>query len=70
MRERVRPALLELTYARIMEFLRETDAIFWVFGFPLVLTLALGFAFRDKAPDKIPVAIVAGPRAQQQLAAL
>src|SRR5262249_12134603 len=32
------------------------EAVFWVFGFPIILALALGFAFRDKAPDKVPVA--------------
>ena len=66
----VRPALIELTSIRTKEFLRETEAVFWVFGFPLILALALGFAFRDKPPDRVPVAVLAGPAAQQQLAAL
>ncbi|HET7434561.1 MAG TPA: ABC transporter permease [Thermoanaerobaculia bacterium] len=66
----VRPALVELTIARLKEFIRETEAIFWVFGFPLLLTLALGFAFREKPPDRIPVGIAAGPNAQARLAAL
>jgi len=67
---KVRPALLELTSVRTKEFLRETEAVFWVFGFPLILALALGFAFRDKPPDRVPVAILDGPEAQQQLATL
>src|SRR5256885_10252160 len=67
---KVRPALLELTSVRTKEFLRETEAIFWVFGFPIILALALGFAFRDKPPDRVPIAVLAGPAAQQQLAAL
>jgi ABC-type multidrug transport system permease subunit len=67
---RVRPALVELTLVRIKEFLREPEAIFWVFAFPLLLTLALGFAFREKAPDRIPVGVTAGPHAQERLAAL
>ncbi len=66
----VRPALLELTIARIKEFVRETEAIFWVFGFPLLLTLGLGYAFRDKPPDRIPVGVVSGPRAAAQMRAL
>jgi len=66
----VRPAIVELTSARTKEFLRETEAIFWVFGFPLILALALGFAFREKAPDRIPVGVVSGPEAPQRLAAL
>src|ERR1041384_2995584 len=67
---KIGPPLIELARARTLEFLRETEAIFWVFGFPLLLALALGFAFRDKAPDKVPVGVVAGPSAQQRLAAL
>jgi ABC-type multidrug transport system permease subunit len=50
--------LLELTTAKIKEFLREPEAIFWVFAFPLVLAAALGFAFRAKGPDQIPVGVV------------
>ena len=58
MSERVRPAIVELTSVRTKEFVRETEALFWVFGFPLLLALALGFAFRDKAPDRVPVAVL------------
>jgi ABC-type multidrug transport system permease subunit len=67
---RIRPPIIEMAVARTKEFVRETEAIFWVFGFPLILALALGFAFREKPPDKVPVAVVAGPHAQQRLAAL
>ncbi|HEV7919185.1 MAG TPA: ABC transporter permease [Thermoanaerobaculia bacterium] len=65
-----RPALVELAIVRTKEFLRETEAVFWVFGFPLLLALALGFAFRSKPPDQIPIGVVAGPEAAQRLAAL
>ena len=58
MPSKIRPAIIELTSVRTKEFFRETEAIFWVFGFPLILALALGFAFRDKAPDRIPVAVL------------
>ena len=67
---RIRPPIIELASTRTKEFVRESEALFWVFGFPLILALALGFAFREKPPDKVPVAIVAGPNAQQRLAAL
>lgn len=60
----------ELTIVRTKEFLRETEAIFWVFGFPLVLALALGFAFRSKPPDRIPIAVVASSNAAARAAAL
>jgi ABC-2 type transport system permease protein len=62
--------LLELTIVRLKEFGREPDVAFWVFAFPLLLTVALGFAFREKPPDRIPVGIVQGPFAQQRLAAM
>jgi ABC-2 type transport system permease protein len=55
---KVRSPLAELTIVRIKEFLREPEAIFWVFAFPLLLTMALGYAFRSSGPEKIPVGIV------------
>lgn len=62
--------LAELTVFRLKEFLREPDAVFWVFVFPLLLTLALGFAFREKPPERIPVGVAEGPAAQKHLAAM
>jgi len=62
--------LVEMTIMRLKEFGREPDVAFWVFAFPLLLTIALGFAFRDKPPDRIPVGVTEGPLAQQRLAAL
>jgi ABC-type multidrug transport system permease subunit len=58
---------MELTIIRFKEFIREPDAVFWVFAFPLLLTVALGFAFREKAPEKIPVGVAAGPGAEQRV---
>lgn len=51
--------LVELTATRVREFLREREAVFWVFIFPVLMTFALGIAFRNTAPDKTPVAIEA-----------
>ncbi|HEX2122805.1 MAG TPA: ABC transporter permease [Thermoanaerobaculia bacterium] len=67
---RIKAPLVELTIARIKEFLREPEAIFWVFAFPLLLTMALGYAFREKPPDRIPVGVVEGPAAKQRMDAL
>src|SRR5258708_1525606 len=66
----VRPALIELSSVRVKEFIREPEAIFWVFIFPILLTVALGLAFREKPPDKIPVGVVSGAGAQEQMKAL
>ncbi|HKV12112.1 MAG TPA: ABC transporter permease [Thermoanaerobaculia bacterium] len=62
--------LLELTVARAKEFLREPEAIFWVFAFPVLLAVALGFAFRAKGPDQIPVGVVATSEANATITAL
>lgn len=39
------------------EFAREPEAVFWVFIFPVLLALALGIAFGNQPPDKIPVGV-------------
>jgi len=51
--------LFELTAMRVREIMREKEAVFWVFIFPVLMTFALGIAFRNTAPDKTPVAIEA-----------
>jgi ABC-2 type transport system permease protein len=54
---------IHLLTARLLELKREPEVIFWVFGFPVLLALGLGLAFRNKPADVTPVAIVAGPGA-------
>ena len=56
-----------LLMARLLELKREPEVIFWVFGFPVLLALGLGLAFRNKPADITPVAIVAGPGAGNAL---
>ena len=50
--------LIELTLARFREFLREPEAVFWVFAFPVIMTCALGIAFRSRGEEPIIVGIV------------
>ena len=52
--------LFQLTLVRYREFFREPEAVFWVFVFPVLLTAGLGIAFRNQAPERTRVAIVAG----------
>ena len=60
----VRHPLIELCLVRLRDFLRQSEALFWVFGFPVLLTLALGIAFRNAGPEKIVVAVEeSGPSA-------
>lgn len=59
MSERYSP-LLELTLARVREILREPGFVFWIFGFPVVMAIGLGLAFRDRPPQTPAVAVVEG----------
>jgi ABC-2 type transport system permease protein len=59
-----------LLTVRMKELKREPEVIFWVFGFPLILALGLGIAFRNKPADITSVAIVSGPGAVDTLALL
>ena len=45
----------QLVLARLREFLREPEAVFWVYGFPILTVVALGIAFRNKPIERITV---------------
>jgi ABC-type multidrug transport system permease subunit len=53
-------ALTQLTLARIREFIREPEALFWSLAFPILLAAGLGIAFRNRPPDVLKVA-ASGP---------
>jgi ABC-type multidrug transport system permease subunit len=55
---------------RLRLFVREPGAVFWTFGFPMVLAIALGVAFRSRPPEPVRVAVEAGPGADRVLAQL
>src|SRR5687768_12846542 len=48
----------QLVATRLREFLREPEAVFWVYGFPIVMVVALGIAFRNKPVEIITVDVV------------
>ena len=48
-------SLYQLTVTRFLLFLREPEAIFWVFLFPILLALGLGIAFRNRPADVLQV---------------
>jgi ABC-2 type transport system permease protein len=50
--------LVQLTLVRFREFLREPEALFWVFVFPLLLAAGLGVAFRNRPADVLKIATV------------
>ena len=53
-------AVVQLSLARTREFLREPEAIFWVFVFPIVFSLALALAFRSEPPEPIRIGVLIG----------
>lgn len=50
----------QLFIARLREFYREPEAIFWVYGFPVLLAVGLGIAFAGGKPEKATVDIQTG----------
>ncbi len=65
-----RSALWQLTLARVREYLREPEALFWAFAFPAILTLGLGIAFRSPGRVPVRVGVEDGPGAGAIVAAL
>ena len=51
-------ALYELYLTRLREFYRQPARIFWVYGFPTVLAIGLGLAFRSRPQEIIHVDLV------------
>ena len=60
----------QLFLMRVRSFVREPAATFWVFGFPLLMSVALGLAFRNQGTTRLSVAVTAGPARAAVLAAL
>lgn len=60
----------ELFLSRMREFVREPEVVFWVFGFPILLSLGLGIAFRERTDQKVPVGVVERPGAERIALAL
>ncbi len=48
-------SLFQLTATRFKLFLREPEALFWVFVFPILLAVGLGIAFRNRPADVLDV---------------
>lgn len=62
--------LVELTLARLREFVREPEAMFWAFIFPIVMSVALAVAFPGQESRPSRVGLVDGPGAERLRAAL
>jgi ABC-2 type transport system permease protein len=56
--------LEELLKARLREFIREPETIFWVYVFPVLLAIGLGIAFRDRGTERTFVDVEMNAQAQ------
>lgn len=62
--------LRELVLTRIRAFLREPEALFWTFVFPILMAVGLGVAFREKPAEAAVVGVERGSAAEAHLPAL
>src|SRR5262245_48966467 len=65
-----RSPLWQLTRVRMFGFLREPEAVFWVFAFPVLMALALGIAFRTSGAPRSRVGVLEGAGAAAVVKAL
>jgi ABC transporter DrrB family efflux protein len=68
--EVARSPLWQLTRVRMFGFLREPEAVFWVFAFPVLMALALGIAFRTSGPPRSRIGVIDGAGAAAVITAL
>src|ERR1043166_3065449 len=68
-RPRPERPLARLTRVGVREFVREPEAVFWAFMFPVLMTAGLGIAFRSKPEETVKVAVLAGGSAAADAAA-
>ena len=61
---RTYPPLVELTLARLREFVREPEALFWTFLFPIVMSVAMAIAFPASGGQTVRVGVAPGPASE------
>ena len=67
----MRESLKELSLTRFREFIREPEALFWSLLFPILLSVGLGIAFRNRPAEVVHVAVAAeSPAAARAMSAL
>jgi ABC-type polysaccharide/polyol phosphate export permease len=60
LRDRRSHPVVQLTLMRLRELRREPGTLFWVFGFPILMSIALGLAFRNTGPEPVRVGVLPG----------
>src|SRR3982750_3658054 len=63
-------SVVQLPLVRFREFIREPEAVFWTFIFPILLAAGLGIAFRQRGPDKVDVGVVGNVSASSTIESL
>ncbi len=58
-----RHPIVELTLTRLREFVREPEALFWTFVFPIIMSVVMAMAFPSRGAQPVPVGVAPGPRA-------
>ena len=56
--------IFQLSMAKVRGLIREWEAVFWIFMFPLLMALALGVAFRSRGAEQLAVGVQQGPDAE------
>jgi ABC-type multidrug transport system permease subunit len=67
--ERLSP-LRELILARIRSFVREPEALFWTFVFPILMAVGLGIAFRESPTQTSLIGVERGSAAERFIPSL
>ncbi len=59
-----RHPIFAFTIARLKEFIRRPEAMFWVYFFPVLMAVVLGVAFRNQPKENVIVDVVEGPQSE------
>ncbi|RPJ59335.1 MAG: ABC transporter permease [Acidobacteria bacterium] len=62
--------MLQLVVCNLKGFLREPEAVFWTYGFPLLMVVGLGIAFSSSSASSVQFDVVQGPAAEKVVAAV
>ncbi len=62
--------LYQMTLCRFKGFIREPEAVFWTFVFPVLMAAGLGLAFRQRGPDKPHIGVIGDSLMSPVLAAM
>ena len=57
--------IVELTLARLREFVREPEALFWTFLFPIIMSVAIAIAFPAIAWEYVRICLSPGAEQSQ-----